>query len=122
MIQEPKPYITFTPPPFSGVADKVACIKAVRTITGLGLKEAKDACERAGVEQTFLTYPGLSGVGYREEIRILERSGFTIGPTFDALLEELRMIGIKALKLGEDDLANDILQHVLSAKLRRQPA
>ena len=30
-------------------AKKIACIKAVRAITGLGLKEAKDLCENGGV-------------------------------------------------------------------------
>ena len=30
-------------------AKKIACIKEVRAITGLGLKEAKDRCENGGV-------------------------------------------------------------------------
>lgn len=30
-------------------AKKIACIKEVRAITGLGLKEAKDICENGGV-------------------------------------------------------------------------
>ena len=30
-------------------AKKIACIKEVRAITGLGLKEAKDLCENGGV-------------------------------------------------------------------------
>ena len=30
-------------------AKKIACIKEVRAITGLGLKEAKDLCENRGV-------------------------------------------------------------------------
>ena len=30
-------------------ANKIACIKEVRAITGLGLKEAKDLCENGGV-------------------------------------------------------------------------
>ena len=31
------------------VAKKIACIKEVRAITGLGLKEAKELCENGGV-------------------------------------------------------------------------
>ena len=30
-------------------AKKIACIKEVRAITGLGLKEAKDLCEKGGM-------------------------------------------------------------------------
>ncbi len=30
-------------------AKKIACIKEVRAVTGLGLKEAKDLCENGGV-------------------------------------------------------------------------
>ena len=30
-------------------AKKIACIKEVRAITGLGLKEAKDLCENGGI-------------------------------------------------------------------------
>ena len=29
-------------------AKKIACIKEVRAVTGLGLKEAKDLCENGG--------------------------------------------------------------------------
>ena len=32
-----------------GAAKKIACIKEVRAITGLGLKEAKELCENGGV-------------------------------------------------------------------------
>lgn len=101
--------------------NKVAVIKAIRTLTGLGLKEAKDASERPGRQQTFpLILPnGTENPQYEEQCRILRSEGVDVGPSVQKILQELRKLGSEALLQGEDDLANDILQLVLAEKLRR---
>jgi hypothetical protein len=114
---------TFVAP--ASMLNKVACIKAIRTLTGIGLKEAKDASERVGLNQTF-TIASMSGyanpaVEIENQIRILRSEGFQVGSPVNTLLEELRMIGSQALLQGEDELANEILQLVLAEKLRRGP-
>lgn len=108
--------VTFIAP--AAMPNKVTCIKAIRTLTGLGLREAKDASERVGVEQTFET-PHWSIPELEEQMRILRSEGFEIGPPVQKLLDELRQLGAKALTQGEDELANEILQLVLAEKLRR---
>ncbi len=105
------------------MVNKVSCIKAIRTLTGLGLKEAKDASERPGVVQTFnISYPASATnpmADIETQIRILRGEGFQVGAPINKLLDELRTIGSQALMQGEDELANEILQLVLAEKLRR---
>ena len=102
-------------------SNKVAVIKAIRTLTGLGLKEAKDASERPGVRQAFpLALPnGINNPLYEEQCRILRIENVEVGPAGQKILQELRSLGSQALLQGEDELANDILQLVLAEKLRR---
>lgn len=101
--------------------NKVAVIKAIRTLTGLGLREAKDACERVGTRQTFpCTLNGGSDHPlYEEQCRILRSEGIDVGAPVQRILQELRSLGSQALLQGEDELANEILQLVLAEKLRR---
>lgn len=103
--------------------NKVAVIKAIRTLTGLGLKEAKDASEVVGKPQTFDLQPQASATPayVEEQFRILRQEGVEVGEPVYKLLEELRKIGAQALLQGEDELANEILQLVLAEKLRRLP-
>lgn len=108
------------PPP-----DKLACIKAVRILTGLGLKDAKDAVERYGFHQTLPLSVNTFGSGLSihdvidDQIRILRKQGIEVGAPVYKLLEDLRQLGSQALLQGEDELANEILQLVLAEKLRR---
>jgi len=101
-------------------SNKVAAIKAIRTLTGLGLKEAKDASERPGVQQFFPMVHGLTQTAIDEQTRILRAEGYEIGPSVHIIIEELRQLGSQALLQGEDELANEILQLVLAEKLRRR--
>jgi hypothetical protein len=105
--------------------NKVAVIKAIRTLTGIGLKEAKDASERVGEAQTFdlqdMSSYGNASQIIEEQIRILRNEGVNVGEPVHRLLEELRKLGAAALQQGEDELANEILQLVLAEKLRRKP-
>ena len=101
--------------------NKVAAIKAIRNLTGLSLKEAKDASERPGVTQTFpinQIYGATTTREADEQIRILKSEGFDIVNPLGKLLDQLREIAMQALKLGEDEFANETLQLVLAEKLR----
>jgi len=99
-------------------ANKVSVIKAIRSLTGLGLKDAKDASERIGTPQMFAcTCSGQNE--YYEACRTLTAEGVEVGGAIEKLLTELRKLGSDALLQGEDELANEILQLVLAEKLRR---
>jgi hypothetical protein len=108
------------------LANKVAVIKAIRMISGLGLKEAKDASERVGVEQTFnIDHSNFIGFtnpqkAFEEECRIIRNENVEIGNGVHKLLTELRVLATQAIAQGEDELANEILQLVLAEKLRRK--
>lgn len=103
--------------------NKVSVIKAIRTLTGLGLKEAKDASEVVGQPQTFELSPqiGSTSTTVEDQFRLLRNEGVEVGEPVYKLLEELRKIGAQALMQGEDEFANEILQLVLAEKLRRAP-
>jgi hypothetical protein len=100
-------------------ANRVAVIKAIRVLTGMGLKEAKDASERLGVVQMFNTPPGITQFVFEDAWRTLQREGVEVGGAIEKILSDLRKLGAEALTQGEDELANEILQLVLAEKLRR---
>jgi hypothetical protein len=104
--------------PANKVSGKVSVIKAIRTLTGFGLKEAKDASERIGVPQTFVCTCRVA-TEYYDACRVLTAEGVEVGGAIEKLLTELRKLGSDALLQGEDELANEILQLVLAEKLRR---
>lgn len=106
--------------------NKIAVIKALRTLTGLGLKEAKDASEIVGTPQTFALCPALfrdyavPELTIEDQFRTLRNEKVEVGPRVHQILEGLRKLGSDALLQGEDELANEILQLVLVEKLRRK--
>ena len=107
-------------------ANKVSAIKAIRTLTGMGLKESKDASEIIGTRvypidmARISLYPNPQ-TEIDNQFRLLRSYGAEVGEPVEKLLQELREMGAQALKMGEDDLANEILQLVLAEKLRRKP-
>jgi len=108
----------------SAYNNKVAAIKAIRTLTGLGLKEAKDASERLGpqtfdLQSSLFTNYANPGAEIDNQYRILRNEGVQVGGSVHTLLTELRDLASSALAQGEDELANEILQLVLVEKLRR---
>lgn len=111
--------ITFTCP--ATYFNKVQVIKAIRTLTGMGLKEAKDASEVIGQPQTFDLAFGITDAFVEEQCRLLRNEKVEIGGPVERLLDDLRKLGSQALLQGEDELANEILQLVLAEKLRRLP-
>lgn len=108
--------------------DKVAVIKAVRTIGGLGLKEAKDLSETQCVNTVNINVtPGYGSMVsdvdtfLDEQYRILRNNGVLVGPAVHRILQSLRNLASDALQQGDDELANEIMQLVLAEKLRRKP-
>lgn len=115
--------ITITCP--ASYHNKVNVIKALRALFNLGLKEAKDASEIIGKPQNFILdrarfqiYPDPMKE-IENYCRILKNENVEVSPSYFHLLEELRQLGSQALLMGEDDLANEILQLVLAEKLRK---
>ena len=115
------------PPDYQGVGhNKVAVIKAIRMLTGMGLKEAKDTSEIT-IQQTFNISTGnfysyANAVAeIEEQVQILRRNGVEVGESVYLILQSLRDLGSQALLQGEDELASEILQLVLAEKLRRKP-
>jgi len=107
------------------MSNKVACIKAIRTLTGLGLKEAKDIADVAG-EYNLLLDPrfyGPDAVLYASEFetqaRTLRNEGHTLGGIISVLIQDLRNLAARALEQGEDEFAQEIMQMVLAEKLKR---
>lgn len=102
--------------------NKVAVIKALRTLTGLGLKEAKDASEIWNKHQVFSisNVYCTSDAERDQQFKILASNGVQVSGPISVLLDELRKIASRALEQGEDELANEILQLVLAEKLRRK--
>lgn len=103
--------------------NKVAVIKAVRALTGYGLKEAKDVSEIIDQPVVLKINPGAAGSLQSyvdEQIRVMISCGCEVRGSAAGIVEDLRKLGIAALEAGEDDLANDILQLVLAEKLRRK--
>lgn len=120
-MNEKRSFSIVCPPTYT---NKVVVIKALRTLTGMGLKEAKDASEVIGVTQTFELVDASQMLNpeafYEEQFRILRQEKVDVGEPVYRLLEELRKLGSQALLQGEDELANEILQLVLAEKLRRK--
>jgi len=99
------------------MANKVSAIKAIRSITGIGLKEAKDASEAHGCVQHFEVAQQDFAM-FEDQCRILRNEGFIVNGFRFKILQSLRELASEALTLGEDELANEILQLVLAEKLR----
>lgn len=109
----------------TGTGGKVAVIKAIRCLTSMGLKEAKDASEVIH-RQTFeisarvYTENGNPQSYIDEQFRIMQTNGVEVGGPVEHMLTELRKLAEQALAQHEDELANEILQLVLAEKLRRK--
>ena len=109
--------------PTTPLRNKVLCIKAIRMLTGLGLKEAKDVSDMFNGQTqklTISTYFCTDQTGIDEQFRILRAEGIEVYDPVSKIIEELRRLGSQALLHGEDELANEILQLVLVEKLRRK--
>jgi len=112
--------------PPGSMSDRISVIKSIRMLTGLGLKEAKDASERQGEQHFEINMGNFTSYGHPDseienQFRILRNGGIEVGDSVHHILQSLRDLGADALKQGEDELASEILQLVLAEKLRRKP-
>lgn len=92
--------------------NKVACIKAFRHITGLDLKEAKDAIELAAGGGAFELLDGTVLAPYDEQIGVLKAGGLMItGDTGKVkfILRSLKANAKMAIDCDENNLAILIL-------------
>ena len=116
----PNNIIIHPPSQYASTANKVEVIKNIRIITSLGLKEAKDLSEESWAHTCMVrVYPGTTEAQFEEACRILRINNVTVGPHYHEILQELRDLGADALKAGEDEVANEIMQLVMAEKLRR---
>lgn len=100
--------------------NKIEVIKAIRILAGLGLKEAKDASETTTL-QTFqcILEDGDKNPLFRQQCDILKKNGVVVKSNGRYhILESLRGFSIEALEVGEDELANEIMQLLLAYKLK----
>jgi Ribosomal protein L7/L12 C-terminal domain len=107
--------------------NKVDVIKILRSITNFGLKQAKDLSEATGnhiipvqTAHWLVTTEAERDALFEEQCRILRANGCTVGDPTHKILQSLRELAADALKQGDDDIANEILQLVLAEKLRRK--
>ena len=95
---------------------KVACIKAARSLTGLGLKDAKDFIELAmdtGTAEVTLYGPMDPKILGSEEVDTLRREGFRINGLADkkdAILRSTKTSARIAIDDGEYELAIDLVK------------
>ena len=99
--------------------NRVWAIKALRSITFLGLKEAKDAIDQVGIKQSFHIDTGLPESVIKREIQILEEQGVRVFKPIWSLIDDLQRIGEEATEHGEIEFADEIMQLVVAEKLRR---
>ena len=97
--------------------NKVASIKALRTITMLSLKDAKDAVEMAADGGLYTIPTGTPSLEFKEEMGILNSNGLMITGSDDKvsfILKSLRANAKMAVDAEEHNLAIliiDTLQH-----------
>lgn len=100
----------------SGAFNKVGCIKAVRTLTGLGLKEAKDLVEAAagpnGTEQPIAVRIDLPESEVRDQVARLKEGGAVVnhhsGSNRSIILGTIHEATMFATSVGEYELASKL--------------
>ncbi len=99
--------------------NKIAAIKAFRTLSGLGLKDAKDAVEGAakGIPYEFQINNTFSTAAKDTDVIMqLTQQGFTVGsanPELEVVLEGIKQGAILAAKAGDSEFARIILNALI---------
>ena len=122
--------ITVTFPQDYKSYNKVSVIKAIRVLTGMGLKEAKDLCEMSGAQKIHVAVDnGWEQVTgrlvkdqeyYDNSIKALKAEGCTVVTPEDCaltLIDDVRNLAAKAVLSGELELAValiDVMKRVRS--------
>lgn len=100
------------------VYNKVKAIKAVRCLTGIGLKEAKDVVERA-YDGHPVSVPSAKlnmEADRREALRNIEAEGFQFGPAttkIAVILESLHLAVKMAIDENDKELASIMLKALM---------
>ena len=121
LVTIPETVVVFIPGGYGPGQNKIEVIKTLRYLSYMGLKEAKDLSETVG-QHTLPVNMRLTvdaGHDFEDYCRILRNNGCEVGPSIHKILQSLRDLGAEALRLGEDEIANEILQMVLAEKLRK---
>jgi hypothetical protein len=120
-------FIEFEVIDINKISNRVSAIKTLRELTALGLKDAKDATERPGVQRMKIdthylsTYPDVNFEVEKRIVLLKSLGGIrVVRHGVQKMLEDLRELAQQALVMEEDELANEILQLVLAEKLRRK--
>jgi hypothetical protein len=93
----------------------------------MGLKEAKDASDIEHDQLLPVSKGYFNNAGnpmgaeaeFENQLKILDSCGVHVVDNVFQILKKLRELASEALRTGEDELANEILQLVLAEKLRR---
>lgn len=96
--------------------DKIAVIKAMRSLTGMGLKETKDAVELAAQGTPFKFSAGVFAVDGLGEIEVINKNGFTVtevGANIAIVLESVKASAVFATNQGDNELARLLLNVLL---------
>lgn len=94
--------------------NKIEVIKSIRSLTGWGLKESKDASE--SIEPVQLPIRHMTEDQFNAEIEILKRNGIegvTIGTSHrNTIRTHMEEMAIQSIRYGEYNLAIDMLEFI----------
>jgi Ribosomal protein L7/L12 C-terminal domain len=106
------------PPSYNGT--KITVIKAIRTLTGMGLKEAKDVSETTSVVTLNVVSPSTSteySYNMNTQVDILRDCGVDVDVVVgDTVGEKLRKLAVECIGDGDYENADAIYAMVLSLK------
>lgn len=91
--------------------NKIETIKAIRSLTGWGLKESKDASESVDLVQMPIRH--MTEDQFNAEIEILKRNGITIETSHHNTIQtNMEEMAIQSIRNGEYNLAIDLLEFI----------
>ena len=110
-------HIILTAKHSKSLSNKVAAIKAVRGLTGLGLKETKDLVEsvQPGYPRTVRVLHNIMEPSYSEHVQSIKMSGLSVTLTHPndqvrkGIGEEIRRIITYSTMAGQYDIAKGLL-------------
>jgi hypothetical protein len=101
--------------PFNEFVDKVGCIKGLRTLTGMGLKDAKDFVETVQTQSPYEIAIAVSDIDeyeIKDAIRRMEAGGIYTAPvgTSQDLQESIKQSALLAVESNEFAIAIRLLE------------
>lgn len=92
--------------------NKVAVIKAMRSLTGMGLKQAKDAVELAAAGTPFQFDTSIFLADSIGEVEVIDENGFTVtevNANVSIVLTSVRQSAVFAANQGDNELSRLLL-------------